>query len=153
MRLPLATKAARKCGAARGEPVLKFGPRRAQGVDADRLLEQGLSKKLQTPKCDGCGCRVQGRHELQTSDAVGAAGVQLGPNAHAAKLHLMIEQLTENEKQHPGNERLAKFLWSHLDSLFTFLETTDSRCYQLAWRASDTTCRSQPESLGRKPNA
>lgn len=34
--------------------------------------------------CDGCGRRVQGRHTLQTSDALGAAAVQLGPDAHAA---------------------------------------------------------------------
>lgn len=34
--------------------------------------------------CQGCGSRVQGRHELQTSDAVGAAASQLGPDAHAA---------------------------------------------------------------------
>ncbi|KAA5534199.1 IS66 family transposase [Roseiconus nitratireducens] len=34
--------------------------------------------------CTGCGSAVQGRHELQTSDATGAAGVQLGPNIHAA---------------------------------------------------------------------
>ena len=34
--------------------------------------------------CNGCGAAVQGRHELQTSDATGAAGVQLGPNIHAA---------------------------------------------------------------------
>lgn len=34
--------------------------------------------------CKGCGAAVQGRHELQTSDATGAAGVQLGPNIHAA---------------------------------------------------------------------
>ena len=35
-------------------------------------------------RCEDCGCAVQGRHELQTSDALGAAAVQLGPNAHAA---------------------------------------------------------------------
>lgn len=35
-------------------------------------------------RCDDCGSRVQGRHELQTSDALGAAAVQLGPDAHAA---------------------------------------------------------------------
>ena len=29
--------------------------------------------------CRECGCRVRGRHPLQSSDAVGAAGVQLGP--------------------------------------------------------------------------
>lgn len=34
-------------------------------------------------ECQTCGGRVQGRHPLQTSDALGAAGSQLGPDAHA----------------------------------------------------------------------
>lgn len=34
--------------------------------------------------CRECGNRVQGRHELQTSDALGAAASQLGPDAHGA---------------------------------------------------------------------
>ena len=34
--------------------------------------------------CHDCGCSLHGRHELQTSDVVGAAAAQLGPNAHAA---------------------------------------------------------------------
>jgi transposase len=34
--------------------------------------------------CAGCGRRVQGRHPLQTSDALGAAASQLGPDAQAA---------------------------------------------------------------------
>jgi transposase len=33
--------------------------------------------------CQGCGRRVQGRHPLQTSDALGAAASQLGPDAQA----------------------------------------------------------------------
>jgi transposase len=33
--------------------------------------------------CQDCGRRVQGRHPLQTSDAVGVGGVQLGPEALA----------------------------------------------------------------------
>lgn len=33
--------------------------------------------------CGDCGRRVQGRHPLQTSDALGAAGTQLGPQAVA----------------------------------------------------------------------
>jgi transposase len=33
--------------------------------------------------CDDCGHRVQGRHPLQTSDALGAARSQLGAEAHA----------------------------------------------------------------------
>ncbi len=35
-------------------------------------------------RCTDCGNLVQGRHELQTSDAIGAASAQLGPRAHAA---------------------------------------------------------------------
>lgn len=34
--------------------------------------------------CQGCGRRVQGRHPLQTSNALGAAAAQLGPDAQAA---------------------------------------------------------------------
>lgn len=35
-------------------------------------------------RCQDCGRSVQGRHELQTSDALGAAAVTLGPDAQAA---------------------------------------------------------------------
>lgn len=35
-------------------------------------------------RCLGCGKRLQGRHPLQTSDAVGAAAAQLGPDLQAA---------------------------------------------------------------------
>jgi transposase len=38
--------------------------------------------------CCGCGVRVQGRHPLQTSDALGAAASQLGPDAQAAVVSL-----------------------------------------------------------------
>jgi hypothetical protein len=38
--------------------------------------------------CQGCQRRVQGRHPLQTSDALGAAGVQLGPHAIALAVQL-----------------------------------------------------------------
>jgi transposase len=34
--------------------------------------------------CDACGKRTQGRHALQTSDALGAAASQVGPDAQAA---------------------------------------------------------------------
>ena len=34
-------------------------------------------------RCRGCGRRVQGRHPLQTSDAVGVGAVQVGPEALA----------------------------------------------------------------------
>lgn len=38
--------------------------------------------------CRHCGKRIQPRHPLQTSDALGAAASQLGPNAQAAIVHL-----------------------------------------------------------------
>jgi transposase len=38
--------------------------------------------------CQHCGRRVQGRHPLQTSDALGAAAAQLGPDAQAAVVEL-----------------------------------------------------------------
>jgi transposase len=34
--------------------------------------------------CCSCGKRIHGRHPLQTSDALGAAGSQIGPDAQAA---------------------------------------------------------------------
>ena len=44
---------------------------------------------VEVGRCAQCRRRVQGRHPLQTSDALGAAGVQLGPNVAAltAELH------------------------------------------------------------------
>jgi transposase len=38
--------------------------------------------------CQRCGERVQGRHPLQTSDALGCCASQLGPEAQAAIVHL-----------------------------------------------------------------
>jgi transposase len=39
-------------------------------------------------RCTGCGRRLQGRHPLQTSQAVGAAAAQLGPDLQAALVEL-----------------------------------------------------------------
>ena len=39
--------------------------------------------RVQVGACAACGRRVQGRHLLQTSDALGAAAVQIGPDAAA----------------------------------------------------------------------
>lgn len=39
-------------------------------------------------RCDRCGQRVQGRHPLQASDALGCCASQLGPEAQAAIVHL-----------------------------------------------------------------
>ena len=43
-------------------------------------------------RCDGCGRTVEGRHDLQTSTASGAAASQLGPHVHAA-LTILNKQL------------------------------------------------------------
>jgi transposase len=63
------------------------------------LIETGTAEQFQTeiPRqplirqftvhlghCGSCGRRVQGRHPLQTSDALGAAASQIGPDAQAA---------------------------------------------------------------------
>jgi len=42
-------------------------------------------------QCQQCGRRVQGRHPLQTSDALGAAASQVGPDAQAAVVELNKE--------------------------------------------------------------
>lgn len=39
-------------------------------------------------RCCNCGRRIQGRHKLQTSDALGAAASQIGPDAQAAAVFL-----------------------------------------------------------------
>ena len=39
--------------------------------------------RVQIGTCTSCGRRVQGRHAAQTSDALGAAGSQVGPHAKA----------------------------------------------------------------------
>lgn len=44
--------------------------------------------RLQRGRCRHCRRGVQGRHPLQTSDALGAAASQVGPDAQAAIVHL-----------------------------------------------------------------
>lgn len=70
---------------------------------AGALTETGRAEQFQTEiprrplrrrfdisvgRCRRCGRRVQGRHPLQTSDALGAAASQLGPDAQAAVVEL-----------------------------------------------------------------
>jgi len=47
--------------------------------------------RVHVGRCKGCGRRVQGRHPLQTSDALGAAAVQVGPTALALAAHMNKE--------------------------------------------------------------
>jgi transposase len=53
--------------------------------------------------CTVCGRRVQGRHPLQTSDALGAAQVQIGPEALSLSVHL-------NKEMGISHERVARAL-------------------------------------------
>ena len=46
---------------------------------------------IETGHCSQCRRRMQGRHRLQASDALGAAGVQLGPNVAALGVELHTE--------------------------------------------------------------
>ena len=58
-------------------------------------------------QCCQCGRHVQGRHALQTSDAWGAANVQLGPEALTLSAHL-------NKEMGLSHERVARILkWSY----------------------------------------
>ena len=47
---------------------------------------------IEVGRCTKCRKRVQGRHALQTSDALGAASVQLGPNVASFVVELHVEQ-------------------------------------------------------------
>ncbi|AWM36926.1 hypothetical protein GobsT_52000 [Gemmata obscuriglobus] len=80
-----------------------------------RLVETGAADQFQTESprqplvrkfrvhighCEACGKRTQGRHPLQTSDALGAAASQIGPDAQAAAtlLHTQIRPAGANGK-------------------------------------------------------
>jgi transposase len=58
---------------------------------------------IEVGRCGCCGKRIQGRHKLQTSDALGAAAVQIGPEALALTTHL-------NKEMGISHERAARVL-------------------------------------------
>jgi len=58
---------------------------------------------VEVGQCAGCGRHVQGRHPLQTSAALGAAQVQVGPEALALAAHL-------NKELGLSHERMARVL-------------------------------------------
>jgi transposase len=53
---------------------------------------------VETGHCAGCGEHVQGRHALQTSDALGAAHVQVGPQALTLAAHLIKQMGISHER-------------------------------------------------------
>lgn len=70
--------------------------------------------------CRCCGKRIQPRHPLQTSDALGAAASQLGPDAHAAIAHL---------NKHAGlpHGKIAEFF----DAFFGIKLSTGGACQSM----------------------
>jgi transposase len=102
----------RKCGAAHGRhghrpppapdrvdevldaPLPDACPRCGSGIQQTEIATQYQTEIPRRPlirrfdvhvgRCRDCGARVQGRHPSQTSDALGAAASQLGPDAQAA---------------------------------------------------------------------
>ncbi len=75
--------------------------------------------------CTCCGKRIQGHHRLQTSDALGAAASQLGPDAQAA-----IVQLNKHAGLSHG--KIAEFF----DALFGIKLSRGGAC-QAMLRAAD----------------
>jgi transposase len=69
------------------------GPLDAEGVCAQYQTEiprKPIRRRfnVRVGRCRRCHRRVQGRHPLQTSDALGAAASQLGPDAQAVAVHV-----------------------------------------------------------------
>lgn len=62
------------------------GPLKVERVEwqyQEEIVRRTWVRRFRIPicRCERCGKRVQGRHRLQTSDALGAAAVQVGPEA------------------------------------------------------------------------
>jgi len=64
------------------------------------IVKQTIVRRfdIEIGHCECCGKRVQGRHPLQTSDALGAAQVQIGPQALALSAHLNKELGISHER-------------------------------------------------------
>ena len=109
-------------------------------------------RKFNVPigKCTCCGQRVQGRHTLQTSDALGAAASQLGPDLQAT-----IVQLNKDAGLSHGKiQRLMKTVFgielSRGGSVQAMLRTA-RRCapvYQALVRAMPTQNAVTPDETG-----
>jgi transposase len=81
--------------------------------------------RIQRGRCRQCRRPVQGRHPLQTSDALGAAASQIGPDAQAAIVHL---------NKHGG---LSYGKIAHLFATLWGLTISRGACAQIVLRAAD----------------
>jgi transposase len=83
--------------------------------------------KIHVGQCRQCQRRVQGRHPLQTSDALGAAAAQLGPDAQAAVVELNKQGGMSHGKVTRCLESLFGIRLSRGGSVHTVLRAAD-RC-------------------------
>lgn len=71
------------CPHCAGESITQTSVQQQYQVEIPRTVLQ-RQFHIHIGHCNDCGKRIQPRHELQTSDALGAAASQLGPNLQAA---------------------------------------------------------------------
>jgi transposase len=75
----IAVPAPEQCPACSGALTVE----RIEAQYQEEIVRRTFIRRFDIPicRCVQCGKRVQGRHRLQTSDAIGAAAVQVGPEA------------------------------------------------------------------------
>jgi transposase len=83
--------------------------------------------KIHVGRCRQCHRRVEGRHPLQTSDSLGAAAAQLGPDAQAAVVELNKQGGLSHGKVSRCLQSLFGIPLSHGGSVHTVLRAA-SRC-------------------------
>jgi len=100
------------------------------------IPRQPLVRRFQVHvgQCRSCGTRVQGRHPLQTSDALGAAASQIGPAAQAAVVLL-------NKDLGLSHGKVVRCL----DTLFG-IDLTRGASAQIVLRAAER-CRPRYETI------
>ncbi len=66
----------------------------------EEIVRQTIVRRfdVETGHCADCGEHIQGRHPLQTSDALGAAQVQVGPEALTLAAHLIKQMGISHER-------------------------------------------------------
>ena len=69
-------------------PVQVVGEQRQYQIDLPAIRPQTTEFVLQVCECTSCGHRMTGRHPRQTSQATGAAGVQIGPGVISLATYL-----------------------------------------------------------------
>jgi transposase len=100
--------------------------------------------------CRHCERRVQGRHPLQTSDAIGAAASQLGPDAQAAVVELHKQAGLSHGKVTHVLQSLFGIRLSRGGSVHTVLRAAQ-RCEPVYAELCDSVARSEwvvPDETG-----